>query len=187
MSQFPLNCSWCWSLGGIDSCQLLAAAGEGPGHRWLLQRTLSGNLLAICLFLLPNLLPQELCLRPPAAEAELGSGCLHPIPGPLDANRLIPVRSTEAGGPASLLREKDKHQLDKTLAPVDQDGIKRLSGWSSQSWWGGSCEPGPPCLSPSTSATQVSFRSGLGFSACKWDCSVQPRTVLLQQQQPSNL
>lgn len=31
MSEFPLNCSWCWSLGGIDSCQLLAAAGEGRG------------------------------------------------------------------------------------------------------------------------------------------------------------
>ena len=39
---------------GIYSCQLLAAAGKWLGHLWFLQRTLSGNLLAICLFLLPN-------------------------------------------------------------------------------------------------------------------------------------
>lgn len=43
---------------GISSCQLLAAAGEWLGHLWFLQRTLSGNLLAICLFLLPNPLPR---------------------------------------------------------------------------------------------------------------------------------
>ena len=48
------------------------------------------------------------------------------------ANRLIPVWSAEAEGPAPLLKEKGGHQTG--ACPVDQEERKGLSGLSDQGW-----------------------------------------------------
>lgn len=77
-------------------------------------------------------LPQELCLWPPAADAEPGSGFLHLAQMAWVANRLIPVWSAEAEGPAPLLKEKGGHQTG--ACPVDQEERKGLSGLSDQGW-----------------------------------------------------